>query len=748
MAKQPPKTRRKLSARARAALGKMRTCEGCGDVKEISERNFALHTKGPQGWHRICRVCQGVDAAETLVEAERVPMLAPITDFEDRVNRMYLLTQQNAVKNEAEILDLANELGDEIRHAWESAATPREKKAAFYKFVEVVKPLVAGWQTPGEIHEDIVDGLLSDHRRRLIIATRYSAKSTLTSIYVAFRIWLDPFIKVMVVSRGSKLAARMLRTVRRVYLENCPILWHLRPTEDCLDNAEQFQVPQTLTVVTGGVTLTSLGIGSNLPGFRADLTIGDDVEGPQDDTPEKVQEREETLNELHMINPRGEKVMLGTYQSEFSIYARLADIEGDDGEHVWENHRACMFEEQDDGTIRSRWRGMFSDKDALDWRRSVTGRAWKLHAMLIADPSILHEKPLRIRDFILVDHDPRSGEFLLTLSPGGNEVDAPTWGAPKGDTWRGPFEIANRFSAYSQTILAVDPASGLAARDAIGVAVLSITPTGFGVVRHLEGVRGPDKLGNIRRVAQIARAFSATTVLVEELADGLFGETLEGQLAEIGYPASVEKITTGGQQKGRRIIESLQPPMAAGRLVMLDAVARTDHGGDFVNQLVRISYDGRTGSKKDHDDIVDALAHAVAHAKTSLISDISDNIGAHHAERLERLRHVPTRHGGFGDGPDVDGVGRSLGLGRGDVPAIGGDEGFAALLTEEDEVMARLVARRDRLQEVVNADLSVGRRPEQRMINQIKALDRQIEELKGADLLCQDVTRSSRWRSL
>jgi hypothetical protein len=46
-------------------------------------------------------------------------------------------------------------------------------------FVNVVKPLVAGWMEPGAIHDDIIDGLLSTHRRRLVIATRYSAKSTL-----------------------------------------------------------------------------------------------------------------------------------------------------------------------------------------------------------------------------------------------------------------------------------------------------------------------------------------------------------------------------------------------------------------------------------------------------------------------------------------------------------------------------------------------------------------------------------------
>jgi hypothetical protein len=109
-----------------------------------------------------------------------------------------------------------------------------------------------------------------------------------------------------------------------------------------------------------------------------------------------------------MINPRGEKVMLGTYQSEFSIYAKLADLEDENGVKTWEEHRACMFQEDRiDGKlhIHSRWQDMFSDADGLDWRRSVTSRAWKLHAMLVADPSILHEKPLKIGDLPVLTWD-------------------------------------------------------------------------------------------------------------------------------------------------------------------------------------------------------------------------------------------------------------------------------------------------------------------------------------------------------
>jgi len=734
VAKTPPRTQRKLSVIARGQLGKPRTCTECDEAKDISLQTFALDKGDPSGWAKVCRVCQGVNSLSRGVRREQiVNQDLPLGDRRvvDRlINEMYLLhltPQGDKDRLSAIISQMAQAIRDLAKD---------DPEASFRLFVECVKPLVAGWREPGAIHDDIIKGLVSQHDARLIVATRYSAKSTLTSIYVTWRLFLDPLLKIMVISRGEKLAKRMLRTVRRVFIENCPLLSHLVPTDDCLDSAEQFQVPQTLTVTTGGATLTSLGITSNLPGFRADLTICDDVEGWQEDTPEKVESLREALNEIHMINPRGEKIMLGTYQSEFSVYAHLADLEDEDGGKVWEEHRACMIEEDKiDGKVvyHSRWSAMFSDTDIRNWRSKVTERAWRLHVMLIADPDILNERPLRIRDLILMDWNPLSPQFPLKIEAGGGaRTDVPTWSAPKGDGWYGPRMFASDAVPYVKTVMSVDPASGLAARDAIGVAILGITASGHGVIRHLEGVRGTDKLNNIRRVAQLAATFNCTRVLVEELADGLFGETLEGQLVHVNHPTVVEKVTTGGQQKGRRIIESLEPPMAAGRLVMLTSVASSDHGGDFVHQLVRITYDGRTGKAKDHDDIVDALAHAVAAEKWSLVSDIADNIGEHNATKVDRLGHLGPRYGGpGGDHPREPKVRRW----NSDPGLHASQETLYDRLLAEDQVLAQMEARLEGLIESRKTDRAFGRSECPRVNGQIKTLTKQVKEVKEHQVL-------------
>ncbi len=165
---------------------------------------------------------------------------------------------------------------------------------------------------------------------------------------------------------------------------------------------------------------------------------------------------------------------------------------------------------------------------------------------------------------------------------------------------------------------------------------------------------------------------------------------------------------------------------------MLESVARSDHGGEFVNQMVRISYDGRTGkARKDHDDIVDALAHAVTACKHSLVSDITDNIGAHHAGLLESVRHLPLRWGGLGGSAGMGTHSRRIALGTG----MDDDLSMAERLIEEDEVLVKMVVRRDRLRERINEDLRIGRGADAHMVKRVEALTKQVNELRELQVL-------------
>jgi hypothetical protein len=235
----------------------------------------------------------------------------------------------------------------------------------------------------------------------------------------------------------------------------------------------------------------------------------------------------------------------------------------------------------------------------------------------------------------------------------------------------------------------------------------------------------------MRRVATIISNFRTTSLLVEETEESFFGSTLEAELALIGFPCACTRVKTGGLKKGQRIIDALAPPMGQGRLVMLTRVAQSDHGGQFVSQLVKVSYDGRTGKAKDHDDIVDALAHAVQHVKGSIISDVAENLAASKAAQLEGLRYVPTRYGGLG-GRDDNPVGhRQIGP-----PGTEGNElSLGELLLEEDEVEIELTERVARMNEQIQTDRRRGLQPDPGMLRRLTGWSRQLRELKEMQIL-------------
>jgi hypothetical protein len=123
---------------------------------------------------------------------------------------------------------------------------------------------------------------------------------------------------------------------------------------------------------------------------------------------------------------------------------------------------------------------------------------------------------------------------------------------------------------------------------------------------------------------------------------------------------------------------------------------------------------------------VDALAHAVASEKHSLVSDVGDNLAAARTASLDRWSRVPLRYGGLGDASAEE---------YPHTHSWGSDVNLSSALLEEDEVMIALMERRDRLQTVVNEELQMGRGADRSIVDRIKGLTRQIDELRTLQVL-------------
>ena len=155
----PPKTQRKLNPTARAELGAERECDECGEVKLVDNKAYAQkNTGGKRGWSTTCRVCQGVRSKEQGAKPKQKTISKFGDDIGNQITEMYLLAETNRSPARVEEIGLA--LREEIRRLHEAG----DDKRSLMLFIDVVKPLVAGWMEPGEIHEDIIDGLLSEPR--------------------------------------------------------------------------------------------------------------------------------------------------------------------------------------------------------------------------------------------------------------------------------------------------------------------------------------------------------------------------------------------------------------------------------------------------------------------------------------------------------------------------------------------------------------------------------------------------------
>ena len=672
--------KRSLTPEQSSQLGELRVCPVCSVEKEISRNTFAPsnaqgtnpwgHPKSLRGWSTACLSCRGKHAVGRSVHvrqhkaAERKKQ-----DAHYKVEKLnYTLGRDGLPPDALEKLysnvradrvDAAGILDRLIKELYEKG----EPEKSFEVFSAALVPLIKDHKPLGSIHhgadggDAIIPALMSEHPRTLILASRNSAKSTLTTLYLTWRLFLDPTLSILMVSKSAALAKRNLRTVR-TYIDRCQLLEPLRPTDDEIDAAEGFEVPGSRELLSGARSFSSLGRTGQITGMRADLVVSDDIEGRDDNTPEKADALNEMIGELeHVLNPNGRVIWLGTPQSQYTVYARLLKDE------TVHSVKACMFEQDFIGgagkgqgvevLLHSRWPYRFSDEDLAKKRKSVTKREWNLHWALEIDTKLMDDRPLKIAGFVVADLDPRATQAALSYSPGGEVLhDLNRWSAAPGDHWTAAAEVSKDQRPYILTLAAIDPASGLAGRDAIGLAIISVTQGGQAVVRHVEGVRGESQLQCIKDIAATLQKFGVQRMAVEEKADSLFGASLATALQQRQWPITLEQIKAGTQSKGERIVSTLSPALSAGRLVLPRALVNTDHVGEMVQQMMGVTWDNKIRSK--HDDIIDALSHAVSLVKDTVMSDASGMKAAARQMDYEKLRDLPIRKGGVPEGGYVD----------------------------------------------------------------------------------------------
>ena len=431
------------------------------------------------------------------------------------------------------------------------------------------------------LHERIARWLDRGFARRcermLLLAFRGAGKSTLLGLLAAWLLRLDPDRRILVLAAETPLAAKTVRTVRRI-LERHPDTGALRPRLAEEWAADRLTVPRR--TVSRDPSLLARGVGANITGAHADVVICDDVEVPNTcGTPGKRADLRARLSEIdYVLSPGGFRIYSGTPHSYYSIYAREPRREeGGKRPFLW------GFRRREEPLDERAWPERYPPERIAEIRRHA-GPARFASQMLLqpvqAEEGRLNAEWLRRYEGRL-EYSEAGGRPELRLE-GRRLVSASAWWDPafgrreQGDANvvaavftddRGQRRLHRVAYIYREADSALDAATDLC-----------------------------------RRVAAELRALFLPVVFVENNGIGRFlPDMLRRELARLGHGARVI-AKHNHRPKRERILEAFDAPLAA------DALSA--HASVFDTPFLRELREWRPGAHGP-DDGLDAAACAL-----------------------------------------------------------------------------------------------------------------------------------------
>lgn len=533
-------------------------------------------------------------------------------------------------------------------------------KADFLRFLRYVFVEVLNLPPPSAIQNDIARFLVAGgNPRKFIQAFRGVGKSYITCIYVVWRLWTNPYLKVVVASadlKGARLNASLIRQII-----NHPAgdnFWpELRTRKDQDSNILAFDVGACADRPAKEKSVNVLSIGGSLAGNRGHLMLLDDIENTNNSQTEGAREtlRLKIPEFINMMIPSEESgiIVLGTPQSMDTVYKDF----GDKGYQVrvW-TQRYPLASKIDNygGTLApllleriaqnpalsepttSRLAGApverrFTDQKCLEQEVENGAGGYALQYLLDTELSDADKYPLKTSDLIVMDVDREVAPFRVTWgSDKDHQLDLANVGF-KGDRYFRPFAVANDMEQYTGSVMHIDPSGR--GRDETAYCVSKFL-NGYIHIRRLGGLKGTGySPENLERLAEIAKEEAVNLVLVEEnMGSGMFGELLRPHFMRV-YPVTVSDYRVSGQ-KEHRVIDTLAPVMASHKLVIDLGVIRMDARESELarSAMYQLTHITRVRGALKHDDRVDALASAVGYWRDQMA------VNEEKADELRRQR--------------------------------------------------------------------------------------------------------------
>lgn len=523
----------------------------------------------------------------------------------------------------------------------------------------------------------------------MVQAQRGQAKTTIAAIFAVWSLIHNPAFRVLILSAGGKQANEISTLIVRLIM-TMDELECLRPdpTNGDRTSVEAFDVHYTLKGVDKSPSVACIGITGNLQGKRADLLIPDDIESSKNSRTALMRELLlELTRDFTSICATGRILYLGTPQSQESIYNTLPSRGFT--VRIWTGRypTADQLENYADllaPFVRNRLAqdptlgiggGMLGDQgkpvdpayltEAILQKKELDqGPSYfQLQHMLNTRLMDALRYPLKAEHLVMMRLNGPDGQYPLTVTRGfSSSYLTPVSIHSTSYQVSRPHEVSQDTDKLQGIIMYVDPAGGGKNGDETAYAV-----TGFlnGNIYLLKvgGVPGGYSVDVMTQLAEIAAKWKVNKVKIEmNMGYGAFRSVWLPILRE-HHECAVEDDFVKGQ-KELRIIDTLEPVMARGSLIIDETIVDDDRDTtaryepakrqlySLFHQLTKIT---RDRDALFHDDRADAVEGAVRHwVELLAINQVAAITQMRERELQEAMRdplgrnqfNAPGRHAG------------------------------------------------------------------------------------------------------
>lgn len=588
--------------------------------------------------------------------------------------------------------EVNNLIAEEKR--WKDLEALQRHYINFEDFLYDVMTDVLGFQCTW-LQLDIAHYLVTGNKYRMIQAQRGQAKTTITAAYAVWRLIQDPKTRILIISAGSDMATEIANWVIQI-INFMDVLECLRPDKIFGDRAsvKAFDIHHSLKGAEKSPSVACIGITSNLQGKRADVLIADDIESTKNSQTATMRERLAHLTkDFTSICSTGDVIYLGTPQNVDSVYnslpARGFDVRIWTGRYPnaeelvnYGNFLAPSLRRhiEADSTLQIGGgaggdRGKPTDpimmsEEQLTGKELDQGKAYfQLQYMLDTKLTDEDRYPLKARNIIFMPIPAERCPMLINwTATEGNRIHPPQ-GFPIQESYYAASGAGEEFGAFAGCHMYVDPSGGGRNGDEMAYGVTKFLAGKVHLV-DFGGMPGGYEDAVLKSLTSIAVKWKPHIATVEEnFGKGAFCNVwtpvLHKAMKDISHTCGIEEVWETGQ-KELRIIDTLEPMLGAGRLVVDPSLIEKDWASvqkypiekratySFFFQLARLT---RAKGALVHDDRLDAVAGSCRYWVAALAQDAEKMAARAKEESWRKQMSNPLGNGrkvpGFGGVTDI-----------------------------------------------------------------------------------------------